>query len=74
MDGISQTIEALADSIVEMRHQPNARNTIVQTLHGLVRIAINCSRDRKIEMNVKTNEMLDDLFHKFRNAESQEQR
>jgi hypothetical protein len=70
MDRVSETIEALADSLVASRPD---RNTIVETLRGFRRVVLNDAESRRIEMNVQTNRMLDDLFRKFKHAQSPEQ-
>lgn len=62
MDRVSETIEALADSLVASRPD---RNTIVETLRGFRRVVLNDAESKRIEINVQTNQALDDLFRRL---------
>lgn len=68
MDRIPITIEALADSLVAMRPD---RNTIVQTLHGLVRVAIKDHVDKQVNDDLATKQYLEDMLMRCKQGAEQ---
>lgn len=71
MDRVSETIEALADSLVASRPD---RNTIVKTLNGFRRYVLNEAENQKLEMNVATSQYLDAMFGRWKNGQDPDQR